>query len=446
MAANVDDAATVLEQFCLDVNNLPAEIAHLLEEITAKDSEIVHCREAITDKDNIIQKHVRANPTLLKHPKEDAFTKIILSNYDRMQALQNDKVGLSSKALVVLERQVKRLDVKIRNLQLSDQFPQDPTLPSLLNPSSALTGLTFSADGTPPPLTPLTSAQIAGAPNMANAAMARATGLHIAPTGSIAGALVGTPRSSRDNSTEASKRRRLNPALSISATAQNSTLGRQGSIGPATGTPKTGTPVPTTATGVVPGRTGSAQPSRPTASRKSIGNKKVADGNAARKRPRASISLANGNLKKGDRRRQLARDRLSGSPSPSQASVSPDRHRGFDGAADHGSVIHDSDDSGVDSDKGSISSKRAAAVLDISELHGHHATLGTGFSMGDEEDKTLYCFCQRFSAGAMVGCDNDDCRLQWFHWECVGITAEPEGDWFCPECRKLPPSMIKRSA
>jgi inhibitor of growth protein 3 len=38
----------------------------------------------------------------------------------------------------------------------------------------------------------------------------------------------------------------------------------------------------------------------------------------------------------------------------------------------------------------------------------------------------------------MVGCDNDNCKYQWFHWSCVGLKSEPAGEWLCPECRKLP--------
>ena len=55
----------------------------------------------------------------------------------------------------------------------------------------------------------------------------------------------------------------------------------------------------------------------------------------------------------------------------------------------------------------------------------------------DEEDQQLYCTCQRVSFGDMVGCDNDDCHYQWFHWPCVGVKSEPKGEWLCPECRKM---------
>ena len=57
---------------------------------------------------------------------------------------------------------------------------------------------------------------------------------------------------------------------------------------------------------------------------------------------------------------------------------------------------------------------------------------------GADEDSVnpnepLYCLCQRISFGNMVGCDNDDCPYEWFHYECVGITSAPD-TWYCPDC------------
>ena len=57
-----------------------------------------------------------------------------------------------------------------------------------------------------------------------------------------------------------------------------------------------------------------------------------------------------------------------------------------------------------------------------------------GMDVDDDGDDTVYCFCRQPSYGNMVGCDNDSCKYQWFHWDCVGLTKEPIGDWLCPEC------------
>lgn len=53
---------------------------------------------------------------------------------------------------------------------------------------------------------------------------------------------------------------------------------------------------------------------------------------------------------------------------------------------------------------------------------------------GNEEENELYCFCQRVSFGAMVGCDNNDCKYEWFHYECVGLKEPPKGKWYCSDC------------
>ncbi|EGD77053.1 hypothetical protein PTSG_07394 [Salpingoeca rosetta] len=52
----------------------------------------------------------------------------------------------------------------------------------------------------------------------------------------------------------------------------------------------------------------------------------------------------------------------------------------------------------------------------------------------EEEDSTLYCICRQLSHGDMIGCDNDNCEIQWFHLPCVGLTVAPEGSWYCPMC------------
>ncbi|KAI7827334.1 hypothetical protein BX661DRAFT_183080 [Kickxella alabastrina] len=52
----------------------------------------------------------------------------------------------------------------------------------------------------------------------------------------------------------------------------------------------------------------------------------------------------------------------------------------------------------------------------------------------EESDDQLYCFCQQVSYGDMVACDGPNCRYEWFHWECVGLTSPPKGSWYCSDC------------
>ena len=46
----------------------------------------------------------------------------------------------------------------------------------------------------------------------------------------------------------------------------------------------------------------------------------------------------------------------------------------------------------------------------------------------------LHCTCRRPSQGDMIACDNAECAVGWYHYECVGVRRAPRGRWFCPDC------------
>ena len=406
-----EDAAAVLEQFVHDVANTPAEITHLLEEIAAKDAQIHAFRDEILKRENQIQKWVRVNGGHVLNPKEEAFTKTINDCYDKCEILQAEKCGLSEKALIVLERQVKRLDVGLRSLSAREEFPSDWNGPSLL--SGSATGVSTPVPGAGATTGPLqvvsgNIGSVGGAPNIANAAQMRMAQSAGGGRSSVGGAQTPTsvPRSQRESSSEATKRRRLNTTLGTLPTASSHL--RQSSLGP--GTPKAGTPGPA-ASGT--SRAGSAQPSRPTAAQKKApanASRKLAPPQpaaASRKRVRTSTN------KKGSRRSQLARAR-SGTPSTAASGTSD-----------------------------SESASPTPSSLTRNQADGSGDRVSDEDEAGeDNDDTTLYCFCQRVSFGDMVGCDNDNCKYQWFHWSCVGLKTEPSGEWLCPDCRKLPASKL----
>lgn len=62
--------------------------------------------------------------------------------------------------------------------------------------------------------------------------------------------------------------------------------------------------------------------------------------------------------------------------------------------------------------------------------------LSVDIDMPIDPNEPTYCICKRVSFGEMVGCDNPECKVEWFHFECVGLTNPPKGKWLCPECRK----------
>lgn len=57
-----------------------------------------------------------------------------------------------------------------------------------------------------------------------------------------------------------------------------------------------------------------------------------------------------------------------------------------------------------------------------------------GLDMPVDPNEPTYCICHQVSYGEMIGCDNPDCPVEWFHFACVGLTSKPKGKWFCPRC------------
>ncbi|KAA8527860.1 hypothetical protein F0562_035271 [Nyssa sinensis] len=51
-----------------------------------------------------------------------------------------------------------------------------------------------------------------------------------------------------------------------------------------------------------------------------------------------------------------------------------------------------------------------------------------------DPNEPTYCFCNQVSYGEMVGCDNPDCNIEWFHYGCVGLKEQPKGKWYCSDC------------
>jgi len=60
-------------------------------------------------------------------------------------------------------------------------------------------------------------------------------------------------------------------------------------------------------------------------------------------------------------------------------------------------------------------------------------------------DEPVYCLCQQVSFGEMIGCDNDKCSIEWFHFECVSLKSKPKGKWYCPDCRGDRVNMLRTS-
>ncbi|XP_075254375.1 inhibitor of growth protein 4-like [Convolutriloba macropyga] len=77
-------------------------------------------------------------------------------------------------------------------------------------------------------------------------------------------------------------------------------------------------------------------------------------------------------------------------------------------------------------------SSGAAAILGLPEMIGGAAV--DVLDMPVDPNEPTYCICQQVSYGEMIGCDNPDCPIEWFHFNCVGLSAKPKGKWFCYRC------------
>ncbi|PSN63632.1 hypothetical protein BS50DRAFT_473989, partial [Corynespora cassiicola Philippines] len=53
----------------------------------------------------------------------------------------------------------------------------------------------------------------------------------------------------------------------------------------------------------------------------------------------------------------------------------------------------------------------------------------------DGGDERVYCTCQGQEGGEMVGCDGDNCAVEWYHMKCVKLRKTPPGKWYCLACR-----------
>ncbi|ODV97568.1 hypothetical protein PACTADRAFT_140018 [Pachysolen tannophilus NRRL Y-2460] len=56
-----------------------------------------------------------------------------------------------------------------------------------------------------------------------------------------------------------------------------------------------------------------------------------------------------------------------------------------------------------------------------------------------EDTGPKYCYCRTGDSGKMIACDNPKCKIEWFHYKCLGFkTNEKVPDtWYCKPCTEL---------
>lgn len=117
------------------MNNLPAEIAYILDEIADKDSNFYDTRKRIQQRDNQIHKFIKAHGSVTENPKEAAAYPKIKADFEKCMEIQDDKLDLAYIGLFIISRQVKKLNDEIKKLE--DDGLLQP-LPSGSNPANLL--------------------------------------------------------------------------------------------------------------------------------------------------------------------------------------------------------------------------------------------------------------------------------------------------------------------
>ncbi|KAK6748006.1 hypothetical protein RB195_000926 [Necator americanus] len=84
-----------------------------------------------------------------------------------------------------------------------------------------------------------------------------------------------------------------------------------------------------------------------------------------------------------------------------------------------------------------------AARPDASFVHTFKPSAITTVDMPVDPNEPTYCICHQVSFGQMVACDGPDCKNEWFHFQCVGLTSSPVGKWYCDQCKEARKKKIK---
>lgn len=480
MAVQQEDCVSILEQFIHESANLPAEITFMLEEIQALDREQQQHVASINVKDSSLQKYIKTNGSLVAHPKEAEYQDSVGKLYEQCMSLQAKKSSHADKALLILDRCLKKFDTKIRQLEAEGQLEHDPSLPSVWNRASTDQK---GVPDTPSSRVPLESASLSALNVTAHRLNGLTTPVIRAPqprqlaqvsngTTLISGApssqrqsMVSTtattpiPTPTRESSAQPdAKRRKLTMAATgINLPAQPSSL-RQSSLGPTTlervGTPKAGTPTGSRA-GSVP-RNSAITNAAAVAAAAAAGSARKDRSQAIKKAPHLQVSKLKAHNKK--HARLSSSSSQPGSNRQQRKGASPSLRTGRAGtAASEDSALSSASLSDSETASATASAtvsanttistsqqtkirrnrKKSAPTSDLdADVDGDAEAEAEPEDDEDEDNEKLYCYCKQPSHGEMVACENEDCEHEWFHIGCLGLKTLPADDkWYCPECR-----------
>ncbi|GAA5923041.1 uncharacterized protein JCM15063_003508 [Sporobolomyces koalae] len=388
-----EDAAVLLADFVSSLDNLPSEVCHILEEISHKEGRVSDLRSRATQRDQAIQKHSRpatqgGQGLLVANPKEDSSIKKIKLDFESAELATREKVALSERGVNLLSRHLNRLQTQLD--LLTSTAPPLPTLPSFAPTAQA------------------------AAPAAAHYASQPAYGA--TPGGPGAYNAYGTPGYGAGQGTPGSLQRKASgtPGPLAPLPAQ---MAQYGANPYGVGSPGPGTPL------------GSAAQRRGAPSRLQ---------NVAYGTPGASPGL--GQMGQNPNLALLAQ----------QQQQQHQMHQHQMRLAMQAQAL---------SAQQAVNQNQQLQQLQQQQLHQQQQQHGNKRKRqeeqspaptieeesGEAEDLTPYCFCHRPSFGEMIGCDAPDCKIEWFHLNCVGLKTTPEGSWFCSQCEPKMKAQQQRS-
>lgn len=465
------DPALILDDWANRVANLPEEIKFIQDEVAEKDRQVAECLRIIDNRDGRIQAWIKQQGSHTPNPREASYRTTINEQYSKAEQLSEDKLNLTRRLQVIMDRHLKVLDRQIKQLYDRNEpgFTDPDDLPSLLRPSAANNSAP-SARAVNPSANPIITALsplaiptgVAPGPKGAssqirsiqtNVTHAASSSAPTSPAATM-GVKRGTRESSAGPGTTGTLQRGPRSAVGLgSAPNPSSGLARHSSLGP--GTPKGHTAA---ATGGVP-RAGSAGPGR-TAIKSGTGapsgRKGTPSGGVAGGRITKKGTPASGGPKSGLQRvRKSAKNSPSSTAESELSEADSVENSGEDsdgplvrrGTPAHGGRSHGGGGgsmSQIEGGSGGLGRAQGTgpAPRTKREHHHHH-----GQSLDAHDDRTYveddeagddkkYCICQKVSFGDMIACDNEECPFEWFHWACVGLKSEPVagGTWYCPVC------------
>ena len=131
----MEDAAYILDQYLQDLQNLPAEIQYVFEELRNKEVKFHDLRKRIHHRDGQLHKFIRQHGSLQEAPKEAQYIPKIQADFARAIKIQDEKCQLADRAVELLDRHLQRLDNDMGKLQSEGLLTIEPQVNHRSTPS-----------------------------------------------------------------------------------------------------------------------------------------------------------------------------------------------------------------------------------------------------------------------------------------------------------------------